>query len=305
VNSAESLPAALFHHAATRPEEPWLFSRQGWDWPWLPFRTVAGRVAAWSLELAGLPVGGRAAFAAWPGPQPIALDLALQAAGLISLPIPADLSAPALAAVLLAQGVEAWIEPAGSEPRELPSGIPRLELSAWREEGPSGLGGSRVPLPAPPRRPPGGAILGDGSELSAADLVSAAQALEALLFPEGPARRGREILVSFRPLAHPVERQLLAWATWTGAAVLFEADRSTGPVSAVWARPTLFHGDAQDLAVLRRAVSRRRWRWPGRRLPFGRLHTILLDGDLAAEDRSFWEERGVRLLAPPLLPLSV
>ena len=116
-----------------------------------------------------------------------------------------------------------------------------------------------------------------------------------LLPPDG-------IRISFRPLSEPAERQLLAWATWTGAAVLLEADRAAGPASAVGARPTLFHGDAEDLAVLSRAVSGRRLRWPGRpSLPFGRLHTILLDGDLTTEDRAFWESRGVRLLAPPPL----
>jgi hypothetical protein len=293
----DSLPAALFHHATVRPEEPWLFSREGWDWPWLPFRAVAGRVALWSTELAGLPVGCRAAFAAWPGPQPLALDLALQTAGLISIPLSADLSGPAFAAALDARGAEVWIEPGGSEPRELPAALSRWALSAWSEEGPSGLGGSRSPISPSPRLPAGSVVLEDGRELTAADLVAAARALDALLSPATSARRGREILVSFRPLADPAERPLLAWATWTGAALLLESDRATGPASAVWARPTLFRGDAHDLAVLRRAASGRRLRWPGRpRLPFGRLRTILMDGDLSREDRDFWEGRGVRLV---------
>jgi hypothetical protein len=326
----DSLPAALFQHAALRPEEPWLFSRQGWDWPWLPFRTVAGRVAAWSAELAGLPAGCRAAFAAWPGPQSIALDLALQAAGLLSIPLKASNSA--FADALASRDAEIWIEPAGSEPRELPAGLPRLALSAWTEEGPSGLGGAGPPASPYLHLPPGGVVLDGGRQLAAADLVVAAAALEALLAPQprarhwlrwvprtgdwlreapegaGPqdqtepaprARRGREILVSFRPLGDPAERQLLAWATWTGAALLLEADRSAGPASAVWARPTLFHGDPEDVAVLRRAADRRHLFRP--RLPFGRLHTILVDGDLPAGDRAFWEGRGVRLVA--ILPI--
>jgi hypothetical protein len=297
VNSVNSLPAALFHHAALRPEEPWLFSRQGWDWPWLPFRTVAGRVAAWSAELAGLPAGCRAAFAAWPGPQSIALDLALQAAGLLSIPLKASNSA--FAAALVSRNAEAWIEPAGSEPRELPDGLPRLALSAWTEEGPSGLGSAGPPAAPFLRLPSGGVVLEGGRQLAAADLVVAAVALEALLAPPPEARRGREILVSFRPLGDPAERQLLAWATWTGAALLLEADRSAGPASAVWARPTLFHGDPEDVAVLRRAADRRHLFRP--RLPFGRLHSILVDGHLPAGDRAFWEGRGVRLLAIPAI----
>jgi hypothetical protein len=303
----DSLPAALFRHASERPEEPWLFSRQGWDWTWLPWRSVAARVASWSAELSVLPPGRRAAFAAWPGPLPIALDLALQAAGLLSIPIPA--SSPSLASALArsaANAADIWIDPAGSEPRELPSGFPRFSLSAWTEEGPSGLGGAKAPnAPKAPVAPAlslsaGGVVLEDGRELDASALVAAAGALEALLPAIRPGRRRRDILVSFRPLCDPVERRLLAWATATGAALLLEADRQAGPASAVWARPTLFHGDARDLAVLRRSVSGGRLhglRRSGRsRLPFGRLHTILLEGELPPEDRAFWESRGVRLI---------
>jgi hypothetical protein len=294
----DSLPAALFRHAAALPEEPWLFYRRGWDWPWLPWRAVAARVASWSEALSGVTAGTRAAFADWPGPRSIALDLALQAAGLTSTPIPEERTDPEIAAALVLRRAEAWAEPAGSGRREGAAALPRLELPAWGEEGPSGLDAAGPPPSSNLLRPPGGVVLEDGRALSAADLVAAAAAIEGLL-PQN--RSGREILVSFRPLADPGARQLLAWATFHGAALLLESDRAAGGASAVWARPTLFHGDASDLAVLRRALERRSLLRPiRRRLPFGRLHTIVLEGDLAAEERAFWEERGVRLVRSAL-----
>jgi hypothetical protein len=212
------------------------------------------------------------------------LDLALQAAGRISVPLPAEPGGEALAAAT-------WIGPGG------------YEIPAWIEEAPSGLGAS-IPSHNPPipPGPAGGAVLDTGQELTAADLVAAAEAVEALL-PRG--RSGREILVSCRPLGDPAERRLLAWATWTGAALVLESDRAAGPATAVWARPTLFHGDPGDLAILRRAIIRRRLLPRRHRLPFGRLHTLFVDGDLPSEERSFWEEWGARVVSWALAPPSV
>jgi hypothetical protein len=277
----DSLPAVLFHHAAERPEEPWLFYRQAWDWHWVSFRAVAEQVAVWISSLAALPAGSRAAFAATPSPPAIALDLALQGAGLTSMPLPEG---------ALPGGAQIWIEPAGSGGRWIPD-LPRYEIPVWREDG-AQRRGTAGPVIAPPLQP-GRVVIEGGGELTAADLVAAAEEIEALL-PAG--RRGREILASCRPLSDPVERRLLAWATWSGAALLLEPERAAGAATAVWARPTLFHGDAAELAVLRRAVERRRFFLP--RLPFGRLHTILLRGDLPDAEREFWEERGVWVVVP-------
>lgn len=67
----ESLPAALFRHAAERPEEPFLFVREGWDWRWSTFAEVADLVSSWASALpsdAGSPD--------LPLPRAVALDLA-------------------------------------------------------------------------------------------------------------------------------------------------------------------------------------------------------------------------------------
>ena len=71
----ESLPAALFRHAAERPEEPFLFVREGWDWRWSTFAELADLVASWA---AALPAD--AGSSDLPLPRAVALDLANQAA---------------------------------------------------------------------------------------------------------------------------------------------------------------------------------------------------------------------------------
>ncbi|HZF11342.1 MAG TPA: AMP-binding protein [Thermoanaerobaculia bacterium] len=277
---ADSLPAVLFRRAAATPEEPWLFYRRGWDWSWWPWRSVAERVAAWTESLSPLAAGTRAAFAAAPSPSTIALDLALQGAGLLSVPVPPDLTTADLAAALAERRAEVWVNPEGED----------LSIHFATERD-----GRSV-------REAGGAVVDGGRVFTARDLIGAATTIEELL-PGG--RRGREILVSCRPLSDPAERQLLAWAIWSGAALLLEPDRSAGVATAVWARPTLFHGTAAEIALLRQAALRRR-RWRPKRLPFGRLHTLLVDGEpgeLPVGERELWEKRGVRLAAIPVIPV--
>ncbi len=82
-----SLPAALLHHAAHAGEEPWLFRSEGWDWRWISWGELARQVTAWAGALSALPSGSRAAFQYSPRPEAIVLDLAIQAAGLMSVPV--------------------------------------------------------------------------------------------------------------------------------------------------------------------------------------------------------------------------
>ena len=67
----------------------------------------------------------------------------------------------------------------------------------------------------------------------------------------------RDILVSGRPLSDPAEHRLLAWATLTGAAILFEPDPAAYVPAAAWARPTVFQGTAAEIAALRREAGSR------------------------------------------------
>lgn len=130
-------------------------------------------------------------------------------------------------------------------------------------------------------------------ELSPADLLAAAQRIQDEI-PPLP-KPCREILVAGRSLFDPADRALFAWATVTGAAVLLEPHRQARAATAAWARPTVFHGTAEEIASLRRlAGSGKRWwrRTPG--LPFGRLRVVFVtDGDLPEEEAAFWNDRGV------------
>jgi len=131
--------------------------------------------------------------------------------------------------------------------------------------------------------------------LTAADLAQAAEALSREL----PQKPGREILVLGGALDDPATRALLSWATVAGAALLLEHDAGSVVGSAVWARPTLLAGAAEEIAGLRRAAERQEQGWLRRlreqkQRPFGRLHTVFsTDVSLPPEEADFWRGRGV------------
>ena len=81
-----NLPAALFRHAGSRREEPWLFRAEGWDWRWRSWGEVAREVQAQAERLAAHEPGSRIAFPYAAGPEAVVLDLAIQAAGLVAVP---------------------------------------------------------------------------------------------------------------------------------------------------------------------------------------------------------------------------
>ena len=142
---------------------------------------------------------------------------------------------------------------------------------------------------------------GEAVELTAAGLADAADRIARLL----PPGERREILVLGGALEEPATRALLSWATVAGAALLLEPDAANVLGTAVWARPTVFAGTADEAARLRRAAERhdrgwlRRLRRPG--VPFGRLHSVLVTepGPLPREDEDFWRRRGVAVRSLP------
>lgn len=144
--------------------------------------------------------------------------------------------------------------------------------------------------------PPGeGRVLVEEREISQEELKGAAEDIQGRI-AEGS---GREIVVlGHAPESRP-DRAVLAWATMYGAATLL-TDPASLVGSAVWARPTVFHGTAAEVAAFGRAVEEERppfWDRRKGRLPFGRLRTVLCAEEV---DRGFWEETGVRpvLLRP-------
>jgi acyl-CoA synthetase (AMP-forming)/AMP-acid ligase II len=84
--SPPSLPAALQGHAARDREEPWLFHPEGWDWRWLSWGEIAAQVDAGAASLAVQPAGSPLSFSYSPRPEFVVYDLAVQAAGLVSVP---------------------------------------------------------------------------------------------------------------------------------------------------------------------------------------------------------------------------
>ncbi|PYQ61719.1 MAG: hypothetical protein DMF53_14620 [Acidobacteria bacterium] len=253
-----SLSAALLQRAATDPEEPWLFRAEGWDWVWHPWRELAGWMERWRESLFTLPAGSRAAFRYDARPESVILDLAVQAAGLVSAPN---------------GGREDswWIERRG------------LEIEAT----------SSSHRPPPPDRGglAGAVVILEGRPVTWAmgEIVAAGERLQGLIGEAGT----REIVVLGGPLEDPLERTMMAWATLSGAVVVLEPDPALRAATAAWVRPTTFHGTPAEIADLRARVGRGR----RGRLPFRRLRTVLASGEISEEEAGFWRERGVRVVA--------
>ena len=134
-------------------------------------------------------------------------------------------------------------------------------------------------------------IEGSPVELGTAEIMGIADRVQAEI---APARRAgeREIVVLGGPLEMPEERAMLSWATVTGAAVALEPSPGLRIATAAWVRPTVFHGTAEEMAVLRAWVAKKKRRG----LPFGRLRTLLVTGgELGEKEAAFWREWGVKL----------
>jgi len=218
VAAPPNLPAALLRRAAAEPEEPWLFRAEGWDWVWHPWRELARWMEDWQPSLSALPAGTRTGFPYAPRPEFVILDLAIQAAGLVSAPGKR-------------RGGEAWVEIVDG----------KLDVSSGSHSS-GNAGGALV------------TVAGEPVEWTAAELVAAGERLQADIGGSDH----REIVVLGGALGDPVERTLLSWATLIGAAVVLEPDPALRAATAAWVRPTVFHGTPAELTDLRARVKRKR-----------------------------------------------
>ncbi len=279
-----NLPAALFRHAASHPEEPWLFQAEGWDWRWHCWGAVAREVLARAEGLAGIAAGSRYAFAYAARPEDVIFDLAVQAAGLVAAPTASPPPpSPPVPLSLTGEGgpFTADVAEQDASSRQYAFiGVPPR---------PSGRGGQGV-------RGAGGAVVvrnGQPVELSAPELIATAERIQDQLGPT----RGRDIIVLGGSLEIPDERAMLSWATLAGAAVVLEPNPALRVATAAWVRPTVFHGTVAELAALRSWVEKEKKGWLRRRprLPFRRLRAVLITGSemLPSEGEAFWRERGV------------
>jgi hypothetical protein len=313
-----SLAAALRQHAVADPESPFLFWAEGWNWRWWSWRQVAALAERWAGPLASLPPAARVGFAGAAYPHAIALDLAVQAAGLTAVPL--DLTAEqgeqggeTWPETLAARGCVAWLGTAGGEVKleRLRDGTNTVEAEGAVAAGAAG--------PGPPGAE-GGALVRGGSgswrRVSQADLLAAAASVESVLAESARPSRSREILVAGRPLGEPAARLMAAWATAAGAALVLEPDPALRLAAVAWARPTVFYGSAAEMAALRHQVEARQGtasarlgrallRRSGRRSPraprppFGRLRTLFQDAEPDSAEAAFWQVRGARLLRLP------
>lgn len=302
-----NLPSIVFARAEEAPEEPALFYPEGLDVRWRSWGAMAEQVAAGAAALTelGLPIGERVAFRSRGGPDAVAADLAIQAAGLVAVPV---VEPPEAAEA----GCSAWlVEPGDAGPE---GDLPVARLPGAPDSGAETV--TPAPGPAPGGARVGGGIEG-GASLGQAELLERAEDLGRRLEraasgaaavvaragrPSGAGAGAREIVLASLDVRTADGRTVLAWALTTGAALFLEPDPRVLPGSAEWARPTLVAGEARALAELGRRLRAREPGRPGlfrrrRRslLPFGRLRLLLVvgDGRLAVDDVAFWAGRGV------------
>jgi hypothetical protein len=239
-------------------------------------------------------------FAYRPDPPSVLLDLAVQTIGRISVPLPADLPPQRLRELALERGCQAWLETKGErEGVESDPKMPRFQVDLSSLDGSDRAGSGK-----PWGTEAGGAVTSDGQEWSAERLAAAGQLLAAAL-AGAPTPRGRDILVSWRDLDHPVERQVVSWTLAAGAALILEPQAGSGLASALWARPTVFGGLPEEMEAFHVALDAKRG-WlhrlrPGR-LPLGRLRAVLWLGPAPppAGEAERWSARGVSLVVYPL-----
>lgn len=254
------------------------------------------------------------AFVWEPRIERVLLDLAIQAAGGLSVPhagLPTGTgSEPESSDPPPELGTDDTVEP----PTVLDLETPAPGATPVFEELRAGSGGVRV-------RDAEGRVL----ELRGAELGALAAHLGlAAGFEPPPAA----IWVSGHPLWDPAQRLVFTAALHAGAATVLappEAHVST----AAWARPTVFSGDATEVAALveaaksyrspfPRGLFRRIQSWVRQGLrrteplpappPFDRLRTVLVRTERAGLDRAmpepvadFLRDRGVRILPLPTL----
>jgi hypothetical protein len=260
MSAPPNLPASLLRHAAAGREEPWLFRAEGWDWRWHSWGEVAGWVSAWAERLSGLPAGSHAAFSYAPRPPAVALDLAIQAAGLVPVPVSVPVHGEGKG-----EGTRFWVEMEGEEPRV-------TELS-----------------------PPGSAI-----ETPPEDLVALAERVQAeirgplrkspreVVVLGGPLERPEErAMLSWATVAgaavilEPDPALRVATAAWVRPTVFHGTGAELARLR-TWV-------EKEGKGLLRQG--------PG--LPFCRLRTVLATEEVAEEERGFWEGRGVRVARLP------
>jgi len=282
-SSTKSLPALLAARAESCPQDPWLFQVELLEWRWRSWVRIAEQAAGAAAALAHLPAGTRVGLDGRPGADAVTLDLAVQAADLVSMPLcgenPRERAREA--------GCAAWLE-AGSSPVEEMAleGLERISAPPVRprlEPWPQGL---EITLPEGR-----GGVVAEGREIGQDTLLAQAQALAERI----PSLGERHVAFGFWGLDHPGGRAFAAWSLVTGAALLLEPQADAVPPGLLWTRPSVVHARAEELEAVAAALadrSRRRW---------SRLRAFILDGpdEPSAEARHALERAGAEIVGMP------
>ncbi len=231
---------AFRQRAAAEPETPFVFWQQGWDWHWWSWSRVAQLVARWQPVLAALPCGARIGFAGDVWPEALAVDLAVQAAGLEPVPLAVGRTAPPAPltgepAEAPAPPVAAWLEVTGhgtgrarwDGDLDLQAALRRGEASAvppaFRIDSAVNAGGAAPPetstasavsaaagLPGPAQPCPAGAVWVHGAgwhRCSSAQLAAAAGRMARAAWPAPEAAPQH----ATRPAAHATAEAPAGW----------------------------------------------------------------------------------------------
>ncbi len=271
--------AILAERARAAPHEPWLFHRDGWDWRWLSWSRAADQVARGAAVLRGAVAGGSAvAYAARQHPDAVAAGLAIQAAGMVSVPVSGEPEA----------GADAWAEVEGAAGQGRVTGAARVVLPAAL----SPLDRTRL-LELDSEAAAGAVRLPDRGEPAPAASIRAAERLAGALPPAA-----RRAIVCASPDLDPAAAHLLeAWTLVRAAAWVLEPQGSALLETVLWARPTQVWGRPGELARLGSRMAERKHR------RHSRLSAVVAAGG-GVVDPDPWQALGVEVVSLGEDPLA-
>jgi hypothetical protein len=302
---ADSLHEALRWWQRLRPEEPALVFHRAWRWDWWSWRRLHRQVASYRPRLDSLAAEA-IAFRYRPSPRHLALDLAIQAAGMTAAPL-------------------------GIGERELPPELlGRVATTACaRFADEEGFGGGAVPCATLPMEEPAAetaAGLGTGAWAGASleqwagsaagrVLALAVDASEACWIEQEVLRRaaegiqrqlasepGREIALVSGPLRVLPERLWLAWGLHYRACLVLAPEPEATAAALYWARPTVACLPAAWLPGVRSFLERQERRRALRRR-LRRLRILLAWGEVAGGEEQQWRRLGPWLTPfPAVMP---
>jgi len=265
------------------PEDPFLVYQEPPYWRWLSFTEADGRLSRWRSSLADLEPESRVGIPASPREEALLADLAVRSCGLVAVPlpevsderVPRGLASPDVLLDFVLSGATA----SGPEASE---SIERRRLADTGQEAPQAedrlLGGCVVSF-----------ARGDEEHtalLAPLDLVASVDRLTEAWRGSGGYADRREIVLHGRSLMGWDERVIIEWAVCVGAALVVTSAPEELAAAAFWARPTVLHGGAEELATWSQLFRAGEARDRGLKARFRRLRRVIVCGSQPLEEES-------------------